>query len=69
MLKGVLSLIKKYAEKSVKVEMNEADFGALFVKYCCAVFSFSPRASNFADFIHCASRICSGQNVKALVWR
>ena len=28
-----------------------------------------PRASNFVDFIHCASKICLGQNVKALVWR
>ena len=26
-------------------------------------------SSNFVDFIHCASRICLGQNVKALVWR
>ena len=28
-------------------------------------------SSNFADFIHCTSRICLGQNVKALVsrWR
>ena len=25
--------------------------------------------SNFVDFIHCTSRICLGQNVKALVWR
>ena len=27
------------------------------------------QSSNFLDFIHCASRICLGQNVKALVWR
>ena len=26
-------------------------------------------SSNFVDFIQCASRICLGQNVKALVWR
>ena len=26
-------------------------------------------SSEFVDFIHCASRICLGQNVKALVWR
>ena len=26
-------------------------------------------SSNFVDFIHCASRICLGQNVKAVVWR
>ena len=26
-------------------------------------------SSNFVDFIHCASRIYLGQNVKALVWR
>ena len=26
-------------------------------------------SSNFVDFIHCASRTCLGQNVKALVWR
>ena len=26
-------------------------------------------SSNFVDFIHCASRICLGQNVKDLVWR
>ena len=25
--------------------------------------------SNFVDFIHNASKICFGQNVKALVWR
>ena len=26
-------------------------------------------SSNFLDFIHCASRICLGQNSKDLVWR
>ena len=26
-------------------------------------------SSSFVDFIHCTSRICLGQNVKALVWR
>ena len=26
-------------------------------------------SSTFVDFIHCASRICLGQNVKALLWR
>ena len=26
-------------------------------------------SSNFVDFIHCASRICLGQNIKALVWK
>ena len=26
-------------------------------------------SSNFVDFIHCASRICLGQNVKAKRWR
>ena len=26
-------------------------------------------SSNFVDFIHSASRICLGQNVKDLVWR
>ena len=26
-------------------------------------------SSNFGDFVHCASRICLGQDVKALVWR
>ena len=26
-------------------------------------------SSNFVDFIHCASRICLGQNAKSLVWR
>ena len=26
-------------------------------------------SSNFVDFIHCASRICLGQNFKALIWR
>ena len=36
----------------------------------CILFNTSVvPSSNFLDFIHCASRICFDENVKALVWR
>ena len=54
------------------IEMNEDDFAApLTIGLTWAVFlnaSVVP-SSNFVDFIHCTSRICLCQNVKALVWR
>ena len=47
------------------IEMNEDDFAApLTIGLLWVVF-----LNASVDFIHCTSRICLGQNDKALVWR
>ena len=74
-LKGVLSPMNSMFKLNCRydIEMNEADFGALLTKRshvgCISLNASVMPSSNFVDFIHCVSRICLGQNVKALVWR
>ena len=72
-LKGVLSPMNSMFKLNCRydIEMNEADLGVPLTNgLTWAVFFLNASvvpSSNFVDFIYCASRICLGQNVKALV--